>query len=250
MTAKLTGVKLLWEDVKTRSWLFILMTVGSAALLPFGLQMRLSTLEYDMLPVLQEDMEWFRQAKEQVLLDVLGYGNSMVYFGCIVAAVISAVTGFAYLQSRRQVDFYHSLPLRRERLFLIRYLGGFLMTAVPYLLCAAAALLGVGGAHGALCRETAAAAAGAAGFYILLFLLFYTLAVLAVLLTGRILTGLLLTGFFYLYGALCTWLIQREMSFYFSTYYYTAESGNFFGQMPLFLPVTQGLNLSSYYFNA
>ena len=244
MTAKLTGVKLLWEDVKTRSWLFILMTVGSAALLPFGLQMRLSTLEYDMLPVLQEDMEWFRQAKEQVLLDVLGYGNSMVYFGCIVAAVISAVTGFAYLQSRRQVDFYHSLPLRRERLFLIRYLGGFLMTAVPYLLCAAAALLGVGGAHGALCRETAAAAAGAAGFYILLFLLFYTLAVLAVLLTGRILTGLLLTGFFYLYGALCTWLIQREMSFYFSTYYYTAESGNFFGQMPLFLPVTQGLNLS------
>lgn len=64
MTAKLTGVKLLWEDVKTRSWLFILMTVGSAALLPFGLQMRLSTLEYDMLPVLQEDMEWFRQAKE------------------------------------------------------------------------------------------------------------------------------------------------------------------------------------------
>lgn len=220
MTAKLLGIKFFWEDVKRRSWLMALSFVGALALLPFALQLKLSTLEYTGNELLYaENAQYLGNAKMEAAARILGGGNSLIFLGCLIAAVVSAVTGFAYLQSTRQVDFYHSLPLRRERLFFSRYLSGFLMVVVPYLLSVVAALFWVGGAHGVFCGELAGKAAQAVSFFLMLYLMFYTLSVLAVLLTGRVLTSLMLTAFFSLYGVLCTGMLRGMMSCYFKTYY-------------------------------
>lgn len=219
MTAKFPATKLLWEDIKHRSWLLILCLAGSMALLPFTLQLQLSSLEYGQgLALYQAEARWLLDDKLAEASRLLSGGNGLILLGCMLAAVVAAVTGFSYLQSARQVDFYHSLPIRREKLFALRYLGGFLMVVVPYLAAVAAALLAVCGAHGILCRDLAAEAAGAALFLILIFLLFYTTSILAMLLTGRLLTGILLTGFFCLYGVICTGVLHKMMSFYFQTY--------------------------------
>ena len=154
MTAKFPATKLLWEDIKHRSWLLILCLAGSMALLPFTLQLKLSSLEYGQgLALYQAESRWLLDDKLAEASRLLSGGNGLILLGCMLAAVVAAVTGFSYLQSVRQVDFYHSLPIRREKLFALRYLGGFLMAVVPYLAAVAAALLAVCGAHGILCRD-------------------------------------------------------------------------------------------------
>ena len=51
----------------------------------------------------------------------------------IVGAIICGMNGFAYLHSRKQMDFYHSLPVKREIIFSVRFVNGILIYAVPYL---------------------------------------------------------------------------------------------------------------------
>lgn len=229
MTKRVSDLKLLAEDIRRRSWLIFMILAGALLLLPFALQMELSALEYGNPVQAAEDLKWLRQTQMDIAERILGGGNFLVLLGCMFAAVAAAVTGFSYLQSRKQVDFYHSLPVRRERLLFSRFLGGCLMTVIPYGAALALALFGVAGAHGLFCGELAKTALQGLGVFLLLFLVFYILSVLAMLLTGRILTGILLTGFFYLYGILCVGMVQRMMSYYFETYYDPA-GGNFRSQ--------------------
>ena len=51
----------------------------------------------------------------------------------IIGAIICAMNGFAYLHSRKQMDFYHSLPVKREKIFAVRLVNGILIYALPYL---------------------------------------------------------------------------------------------------------------------
>ena len=198
MTKRVSDLKLLAEDIRRRSWLIFMILAGALLLLPFALQMELSALEYGNPVQAAEDLKWLRQTQMDIAERILGGGNFLVLLGCMFAAVAAAVTGFSYLQSRKQVDFYHSLPVRRERLLFSRFLGGCLMTVIPYGAALALALFGVAGAHGLFCGELAKTALQGLGVFLLLFLVFYILSVLAMLLTGRILTGILLTAFFYL----------------------------------------------------
>ena len=51
----------------------------------------------------------------------------------MVGAVMAAATMFRYLHVRRQIDFYHSLPVRREKFFVCNVLAGLLVFLAPYL---------------------------------------------------------------------------------------------------------------------
>lgn len=63
-------------------------------------------------------------------------------FYCVIAAilaVISAIVAFNYLNSRVSVNFYHSLPFKRTRMFLTNYISGIFSFVVGfglnYLIC-------------------------------------------------------------------------------------------------------------------
>ena len=49
------------------------------------------------------------------------------------AAFISAVQGFSYLYSRKKIDFYMGMPIKRKRRFLNIWLNGILLYVIPYL---------------------------------------------------------------------------------------------------------------------
>lgn len=50
----------------------------------------------------------------------------------IIVAVILAFDFFRYLHSKRQVDFYESLPMRRKDGFIVRSISSFIIFLVPY----------------------------------------------------------------------------------------------------------------------
>ena len=72
----------------------------------------------------------------------------MPLFLMVTAAVVIGAAGFVYLHNQKKVDFYHSLSVRRQMLYLVYHVDGILILAVTYLihllvLTAAAAAYGV-----------------------------------------------------------------------------------------------------------
>ena len=246
MTSKISCFKLLKEDLKSRSWLIILLFFACAVLLPVNYQMQLERAVRVQAGGVDTAMfsEIINQNREAATLNVLGSGSSVTMALILAAAVLCAATGFAYLHSREKVDFYHSLAVKRESLLAVHYLGGMLAALVPYVVCTLIALFGVGAAGGVMTGTLMAAVLQSMGFFCLAFGGIYTLCVLAMLLTGRVLTGILGMIFLGGYGPLCFQVIQFMMQRFFDTYYVLPGSdsvGTYLSPVTLMIRIGQGM---------
>jgi ABC-2 type transport system permease protein len=103
----------------------------------------------------------------------------------IVGGVLAAFVLFRYLHSRRQVDFYHSLPLRREKLFFANVLAGLLIFLVPYLIGTVLNVL-MAGISGVLPYMDMNLYVMEIALNILVYMLIFACAVLAVMLSGTL----------------------------------------------------------------
>ncbi len=101
----------------------------------------------------------------------------------VVFGALCAMGAFSHLYNARSANFFGSLPVKREGLFLTHYLAGLCFTIVPNLLIALLTLL-VELAGGAVCWQ-------GLGFWLGVScgecLFFYTLAVFCAMFTGHIL---------------------------------------------------------------
>lgn len=57
--------------------------------------------------------------------------NGNFYALTVLAAGITAITLFKYLNNKAEVDFYHSLPVRLQEIFWSRYVFGIMTFAIP-----------------------------------------------------------------------------------------------------------------------
>ena len=136
-------------------------------------------------------------------------------FMLTIAAVVLAASGFAYLHSKKKTDFYHSLPIRREMLYAVTCLNGFLYMAVAYLgfLTIAAVMIRVKGVPfdwGSLYLASVE--------HLCFFALVYMTAILSMLLTGNLVVGLLGTGVLFSWGPVICMTISAYFSEYFTTF--------------------------------
>lgn len=109
----------------------------------------------------------------------------MVIVAC-VGAVICGVSGFAFLHSKKQVDFYHSLPVKRELLFAVRFVNGVLFYAIPYAISLLYVYL-ICGIFGAMSWKVVQAGTVGLVIHLMGFTVMYLVTILAVLLTGKLL---------------------------------------------------------------
>ena len=63
--------------------------------------------------------------------DVMITGNSIVM---AAFALVAAVLVFSYINNTRDSYMIHSLPVKKEALFISHYAAGFVMVMVPYVL--------------------------------------------------------------------------------------------------------------------
>lgn len=221
MMSKISFFRLLREDLKGRSWAIVLLLFVSIVLLPVNYQMRIDQYASSYSPLTGQALE---QARQAATAEVLGSASGVTMALIIAAAALCAATGFYWLHSRKKVDFYHSLAVKREKMLAVCYLGGVLSALVPYLVSVLIAFFGVGTVNGMVTAETAVLVFRSAGFFCLAFGSIYSLCVLAMLLTGKILTGLLGMGVFCGYGPLCISLIQQMKARFFETYYMAPDA--------------------------
>ena len=127
----------------------------------------------------------------------------------MLAAVVNALNEFWYLFSRDKIDFYHSLPVTRSRFFWEKTIRGLVLYLVPYtimeLITMAIAVSKGYGSH-------LITAAGKMFLeHLFMYLLLYFGAVLALVIAGNILAGILSLCCVYLYGpvlGILLWVLE------------------------------------------
>ncbi len=167
---------------------------------------------------------WFREAGRSHLVSVLSWGflslymvmtlvdisadSEYVFFGlgsmelCVLCTVLGlAFSGleFFYLFQVRQQDFYYSLPVKKSTVFFSRYIHGLCQFFTPLLVTQM--LLAV---YEAVNIRNFTPYAGAylarsVGAALLVFLIFYHTGILAVVISGKIITAVAALVLFLLY---------------------------------------------------
>lgn len=113
----------------------------------------------------------------------------------ILFAVIVAIYSFSYLHNRKQIDFYHSLPIKRRTLFLHNYTLGILCVLASYLINILIFILicfSLNITESLNIAYTIKATIWNSVFY----LVFYSIFVLSTILTGNKIISFLLGSFF------------------------------------------------------
>lgn len=202
MTSKSFSSKgLLGNSMRRNLWALVLSGVGFflSLLLPALMTMQ-NALEQRVrdlkeLPQAHVEINW--QGAMNNAASMLSGGNLFVKVVFIVLAVVCGVAMFAYLHSRQKVDFYHSLPISRTRLFANNFLTGVVCTFSTYLVMLA---ITVGCAYAMGCGEAVRwdEIGGAILCNLIVFLLIYALTVLTTVVCGNtIITLLLLAWVFF-----------------------------------------------------
>ncbi len=134
MTSKNSFFNLLKEDLHRRLWTLILSSLVFFAtfIIAFTMILQNYVSRYDggNFGYTQEQM--IERISQNLCQDFYGFYPWFALVA-VVGAIICAMNGFAYLHSRKQMDFYHSLPVKREKLFAVRFVNGIMIYALPYL---------------------------------------------------------------------------------------------------------------------
>lgn len=114
---------------------------------------------------------------------ILGLSGNFSVFMALFFGILSSMAVFSYLHSGKSAGMFHSLPVRREGLFLSNYLAGLCFLIVPNVFIFLATL----GAEGVMGSVNVPALATWLGVTCGLCLFFYSFAVLCAMFTGNLL---------------------------------------------------------------
>lgn len=233
---------LLKEDLKRRTWAIALTFLTFFFSLPIGMALAMEGAERsyymslkDSLPSINDGGLLAEQMKEkllslrvEVVMNQAGFGRGVVPFLLVVLGIVMGVSSFAYLHNKKKVDFYHSLPVKREVMFCSQFVGGILIVGLSYglnlLLLAMAAMfheVPLGGIAGEL--------AGGWAVNMLYFMLMYGTAVVAMLMTGNVVVGLMAVLVFYFFLPIVT----DTLSYYCGVFFVTASGSSQMDQRAL-----------------
>ena len=138
----------------------------------------------------------------------------------IVSAIVCGISGYVYLHNCAQLDFYHSLPVKRGLLYCAHYVAGVLYYIIP-LLIHVIICLAIGIGNNAFSMHALGNALCYIGTSLLVFLVVYSTCILAVMLTGNLILTILGAGILLTYSRLLE--ILRDILF--QDFFYTNISG-------------------------
>lgn len=196
------------EDMKRRLWTVIISMLGFFLALPIFIAISVENYHpMDDISYIYED-----------IIRTIGVRSELLILLTIIGACICGLSGFFYLHSKKQVDFYHSIPVRKECLFSIYYLNGVLIYLIPYVFNLAISLIIIQ-INGYMSTEVFTSALTALGFNTVFFLFIYTVVIIAVMLTGNFIVSCLGSGVLLSYGVILHLIRDTYFRNFFVSYY-------------------------------
>ncbi|MDO4329479.1 MAG: DUF6449 domain-containing protein [Lachnospiraceae bacterium] len=220
MTSRHLYFKLFREDVKRKAWAAALLGLTLFFSLPVAMAMVISTIR-------EEDWgaEMAAARRYQNVMETLSFGDSfpLVTLVLFCGAVVMGIATFSYLHHKKQVDFYHSLPVKRDLQFVVHITTGILLPALIYLIAVGMALV-VAAVNGICSGEILITAVTGYLANLMYYLLVYAVVVLAVMMTGTVIASLLGTAVFFWYFLGLSAAITAFCSNWLDAYYYNSPS--------------------------
>lgn len=210
MTSKISFSKLVRLEMKQLAWLTALQAVLFTLLIPFYVLMSMARLTMDRADGVDVDLL-------QELCNRIGFRRFDLALVVLAMGCICAICAFSYLHAQGKLDFYHSLPVTRGQLFGTKYLAGVLTFVLPYLAAQMLALV-IGALYGAASWTVTLEAAIRALQMILFFLCSYAATLIAVMLTGKLLTTVLAVAVFIGYVPMLLFLLFYYLELFLNTW--------------------------------
>lgn len=133
MTSKISSFNIMLEDLRHRIWMLALSCLGSFLAFPVVFLLRnrdfIQRVEYNPYSITPDRI--LPSCYVNFFLHEAAITQGIILFP---GAVIVGIFGFRYLYSRRMTDLYHSIPVKRSRLFFLTWLNGLLIWLIPMLL--------------------------------------------------------------------------------------------------------------------
>lgn len=165
---------------KKQVWIMGLAAFFLFLILPVALVIDIGNMEYAgyTLYERQRDFTLYALRSELLLLAVMSIG------------FLIASYQFSYLHSRKKVDFFHSFPVRKEKIYMLHAGSAYLDFAVPFTAVIAVSIM-LGLARGLATWEAIEIYTAIWLFYQVAFLVSYSVTAVAMLLTGREFVGVI-----------------------------------------------------------
>lgn len=234
MKSRILSFNVLIETVKRQIWIPALLTLGFFLCIPVAGIIMLGWDQANGTP----------QAEMIGSYIVFLAGTGLPFYGIMTigSAMLTGVSGFSWLHSRAQTDFYHSLPVRREKLFVSQVILDVAYFALPFLLNLLLAYA-IGAASGILSGRAVRASLTSFLFQILFYLLIHFVVVLAMLLSGKLLAGVTGAVVLLFYGPLMDLVLRGMAETFFETY---ANKGLVFSKfLQSFSPIVKYIQMYS-----
>lgn len=222
MTSKNFSFKsLVRHNMTSRMWAIALSILGCMAglLLPiFAIQQNYRVqLKFTTEPGYVDNTAEILKNTQYNIAQVISFDSPFIKLVFIVLATLCGVAMFRYLHDRRQVDFYHALPISRSKLFAVNYVSGILLVLPIYLIVLVIGLIVVS-AMGLGGQITGTLVAQSILGNVAYFLLNYSVAILCTVLTGNTIITVLLGMWAQLGIPVLMVMIQGYQAMYYETF--------------------------------
>lgn len=188
MTSKISSYKIAIEDMRHRAWMLALSCLGSFLALPVTFLLAMRNYQDYISRAFTNDPDRIHQLLQSAYIRFF-LTESVITEGIIlsIGAFIVGIFGFRHLYSRKMADLYHSVPVKRSRMFLITYVNGLLIWLIPMLASIGITLVIAFVTLGAPAYFPAIAAASGKVVLVFLFcfLIIYHLCLTAVMISGN-----------------------------------------------------------------
>mgnify|MGYP005758948803 FL=1 len=210
MTSKNSFLVNLRVNAKRRVWTIALSAVCLFFIMPVTMMVNLSSVvkSSNEIYVAQNLANTYREFM---------ISNPFLTVFTTILAIIMAIHGFSYLFSRKKVDMYMSVPVKMESRFWAIVLNSFLIFIIPYIICFLLCLV-VAGTYGINDAYIIKMAIISSAVNVVYYMAVYSIAVIAVMLTGNLPVSVLGTGTLLLYEVAFKWLLWGGFDYYFNTY--------------------------------
>ncbi|WP_124067920.1 DUF6449 domain-containing protein [Clostridium sp. E02] len=209
MTSKSLFFNLVKEDGKRRLW---------SIALGFLLFFFIMPVKYALLLGNSINLEKSYDSMLSQVIHGLRFESGWLAILIILLSFIMGITSFSYLHSRQKVDLYHGIPVNRNHLFWSNYINGILIVAGVYAVNLVLTF-GVIAAYRISPGEVFGSAVSGFLLFMIYYVMIYSVTVLAMILTGNVIVGMLGTVVLQFYSTSVILILQMYFSEFFLTRY-------------------------------
>lgn len=224
MTSEISFRKLVVADARGRRWLPFLIAIVSFLIFVIGYSFLFQISGTNGQELLTErpfaEKSDMAQTAVAQTISYMGRTSFLIPVSALIAALLAGISGFFWLQNSEQVDFYHSMAVRRDRLFLAVFVSGAEQVILPFVLFDLMGLLFVPLFYGVMSGQLFLVGLQGMAIGVIEFLSLYAFVCLAVILAGRATTSILLIVIFFAYGPVAFVLLDYLKTTFLDTIVY------------------------------